>query len=132
MIIALFALQLAVQLPQTGTSQGGVGPDPEPRHWTDAEIFWRRFPVPQFPAGEAGQVQAQFTCTVARRGAVRDCRTDRALPADSRFGRRVIGGMSRAELRLADGMRPGDTITFTLWACADPLSPCERLPWPEM
>ncbi len=131
MIVPVFALLLALQGDPAGSPQDNSAPETGPRRWTDGQIFWRRFPIPEVPAGETGQVQARFTCTIARRGAVRDCRIDRALPADSRFGRRVLGGMSRAELRLVEGMRPGDAITFTLWACADPLTTCERRPWPE-
>lgn len=131
MILALFALLLTVQQPQTGTPPDAAGPAPGPRHWTDGQFYWRSIPIPQVPAGETGQVQAQFTCTVRRRGAVRDCRIDRALPPDSGFGRRVVGGMSRAELHMIRGVKPGDTITFTLWACSDPTATCERLPWPQ-
>lgn len=131
MIVTVLSLLLAMQPLPAGTPQERGGADPGPRQWTDGQVFWRSIPIPQVPRGETGQVQARFTCTIGRRGAVRDCRIDRALPADSQFGRRVIGGMSRAELRLIDGMRPGDAITFTLWACSDPLAVCERLPWPQ-
>lgn len=116
-----FVLLLAVQTP----------PDGAPRHWTDGQVRWRSIPIPTVPSGERGVVQAQVTCTVAGRGRVRGCRIDRQTPADTRFGRNILGGMSRAELHPVGGLRPGDTFTVTLWACSDPTATCERLPWPE-
>jgi len=121
----LFALFLAVQTPpQTPPAEG-------PRHWSDDQVRWRSIPIPTVPSGEQGVVQAQVTCTVAGRGRVRGCRIDRQSPADTRFGRNILNGMSRAELHPIGGLRPGDTFTVTLWACSDPTAACERLAWPE-
>ena len=121
----LFALLLAVQ------AQAQTPPAEVPRHWTEGQVRWRSIPIPSVPSGEQGVVQAQVTCTVASRGRVRGCRIDRQTPADTRFGRSILSGMSRAELHPVSGFSPGDTFTVTLWACPDRTTACERLPWPE-
>jgi len=122
----MIELLMAATLFGAPQDSGGVEPR-APRHWGAPD--WERRPIPDYPEGESGVVQALVTCTAGEEGRVRDCRIDRVAPARTRFGREVLRRLPRS--RIKDGpIQPGDTMTFMIWSCVDVL-PCEPTAWPD-
>ena len=99
----------------------------EPRQW--GAPAWERRPIPDYPEGESGVVQALITCTAGDEGRLLDCRIDRVSPRRTRFGREVMRRLPGS--RIQQGLiQPGDTTTFLIWACAG-AQPCEPTAWPD-
>ena len=105
--------------------------EPVPRHWD--RVSWSKRPLPELPQGARGTMQAQITCVAGEQNRVVSCRLDRQLPVGGRFGRNVLRSMRDARTH-GNQMRPGDTMTFAVWACVEleEGEPCLQLPWPEV
>lgn len=123
-------IELAFALALAAAPQDAPTTDVRPsRQW--GSLAWTVQPPLTYPAGEAGTLQAEVTCTIGREGRLQNCRIDRLQPRRSRFGTETLRALRRA--RLAEGeTRPGDTTTFPVWACAPALPEgCRMAPWED-
>lgn len=126
----LFAMVMALVLPlQEAEPEASSQAERAPKHWT--AVPWSKMPLPELPVSARGTLQAEVSCVAGEQNRVASCRIERQIPSEGRFGSRVLSSLRSARTR--DVVRPGDTMTFTIWACMDVENgeTCRRLPWPD-